>query len=166
MKKIIILLLISSTFLTACAFQSKDNDKNIEQNSNTQISTDNTKVNAKVKVFDGSYRDNKVFTSATLLKNYTEIIVSNVTETTFDFIIYQVVDSESGDKEVLIDKNTATFIGDGTIAIYEGKEYTLNFTFPNYHNSLPVVTDIEVTGVEQFKGNTYTNNGLPGHEFN
>lgn len=99
------------------------------------------------------------------MKTYCEVSISNVTDTSFDFTVYEVVDSQKVEKKVSFLKNTAVFIDDGTTAAFYGNDYTLNFTFPNNHNALPDVTDINISGFDILEGNTYSNNGIPGHEF-
>lgn len=138
---------------------SKDKDKN---NASEKI----TKVNSKVKLYEGTYFDNRRFGENTL-NNYCEVVISNITNTSFDFTVYEVnaSDGKKENKKVIFIKNTAVFIGDGTKAAFYGKDYTLNFAFPNNHNAYPVVTDIEISGFEPLKGKTYVNNGIPGHEF-
>jgi hypothetical protein len=124
-----------------------------------------TKVNSKVKLYNGTYFDDRRF-GDNILKNYCEVVISNVTNTSFDFTVYEinVVDGKK-DKKVIFLRNTAVFTGDGTKATFYGNDYTLNFTFPNYHNSYPVVTDMKISGFKPLEGKTYVNNGIPGHEF-
>lgn len=191
MKKIVIFLLVSTTLLTSCISQRESNtgdisnkshketiqninnadDKNYptqstqDEDDKNNISPETTKVKGKVQLYEGSYRDARCYITQPMLKSYNEVIISNVTDTSFDFTSYQVVDAEKGEKKIIFHKNTAIFIGDGTIAAFYGKDYTLNFTFPNYHLALPAVTDIEISGFDPLEGNTYVNNGIPGHEF-
>lgn len=124
-----------------------------------------TKVNSKVKLYNGTYFDDRRF-GDNILKNYCEVVISNVTNTSFDFTVYEVnvVDGKK-DKKVIFLRNTAVFTGDGTKATFYGNDYTLNFTFPNYHNAYPVVTDMKISGFKPLEGKTYVNNGIPGHEF-
>ncbi|WP_411682110.1 hypothetical protein [Clostridium thailandense] len=129
-------------------------------------SKNSTKVNSKVKLYNGTYFDDRRF-GDNVLENYCEVVISNVTNNSFDFTVYEV-DVQAGKKEnrkVIFLKNTAVFTGDGTKAAFYGKDYTLNFTFPNNHNAYPVVTDIKVSGFKPLEGHTYVNNGIPGHEF-
>lgn len=126
-----------------------------------------TKVNSKVKLYAGTYFDDGVYGEESK-KNYCEVVISNITNTSFDFTVYQVkvnVSNGKKDRKVIFLKNTAVFIGDGTKAAFYGKNYTLNFTFPNYHHAYPVVTDMEISGFQPLEGNDYVNNGIPGHEF-
>ena len=125
-----------------------------------------TKVNSKVKLYDGTYFDNRRY-GEYILRNYCEIAISNVTNTSFDFTVYEVnnLDGKKEDKKVIFLTNTAVFTGDGMKATFYGNDYTLNFTFPNDHNAYPAVTDMEISGFKPLEGNTYCNNGIPGHEF-
>ncbi|MDT8717128.1 hypothetical protein IAI10_10710 [Clostridium sp. 19966] len=126
-----------------------------------------TKVNGKVKLYAGTYFDSGVY-GGKIKNDYCEIAISNITNTSFDFTVYEVkVNVSNGKKarKVIFLKNTAVFIGDGTKASFYGKNYNLNFTFPNYHNAYPIVTDMEVFGFQPLEGKDYVNNGIPGHEF-
>ena len=125
-----------------------------------------TKVNSKVKLYEGIYFDARRY-GENILKNYCEVVISNITNTSFDFTVYEVnkLDGKKEDKKVIFLTNTAVFTGDGMKATFYGKNYTLNFTFPNYHHAYPAVTDMEISGFEPLKGKTYVNNGIPGHEF-
>lgn len=146
----------------------KDVSKNINnstQATNEQNSVDEkvTKVNGKVKLYEGTYFDDGVYKD-TILKKYYEVVISNVTNTSFNFTAYEV-DRDTKNREVIFIENTAVFTGDGTKATFYGKNYTLNFTFPNNHGAYPVVTDMEISGFKPLEGKTYVNNGIPGHEF-
>lgn len=135
---------------------------------NEQVAEDKkiTKVNSKVKLYDGTYFDDKRFGENTL-KNYCEVSISNITNTSFDFTVYEVnkLYGKKEDKKVIFVTNTAVFIGDGMKAAFYGNDYTLNFTFLNNHNAYPAVTDMEMYGFKPLEGKTYVNNGIPGHEF-
>ncbi|MGH4124267.1 MAG: hypothetical protein ACREV6_15180 [Clostridium sp.] len=125
-----------------------------------------TKVTSKVKLYDGTYFDNKRF-GEHMLTNYCEVVISNVTNTSFDFTVYEVnvVNGKKENKKAIFLTNTAVFTGDGMKASFYGNSYTLNFTFPNYHGAHPAVTDMEISGFKPLEGKTYVNNGIPGHEF-
>ena len=124
------------------------------------------KVNSKVKLYDGIYFDDKRY-GENILKNYCEVVISNITNTSFDFTVYEVneLDGKKENKKVIFLTNTAVFTGDGMKATFYGKNYILNFTFPNNHNAYPAVTDMEISGFQPLEGKTYVNNGIPGHEF-
>lgn len=123
-------------------------------------------VPATVILYEGTYFAEEVYKMAADLGDgiYCEIDISNITDTSFDFTVYEVNESEEP-RSMIFKTHTAVFQGDGTTAVYNGKEYTLNFTFPDYHTSLPHVTDMEVTGFALLEGETYMNNSVPGHEF-
>ncbi|MCY6960640.1 hypothetical protein [Clostridium brassicae] len=125
-----------------------------------------TKVNSKIKLYKGTYFDDSVYRDTTL-KKYCEVVISNVTNTSFDFTAYQVNVLSTGKKsrKAIFLKNTAVFTEDGTKAIFHGKNYTLNFTFPNYHGAYPIATDMKISGCKPLAGKNFVNNGIPGHEF-
>lgn len=151
----------------------KNSTQTAETSQNEQAVKDKNinsqKVNeiyGKVKLYEGVYFDDRRF-GEDGVKNYCEVEISNITNTSFDFTIYEVNESEGKkeNKKVIFLKNTAVFIGDGTKAAFYGKEYTLNFAFPNKHNAYIVVTDMEISGFKPLEGKTYVNNKIPGHEF-
>lgn len=134
---------------------------------NNNVSQKITKVNSKVKLYAGTYFDSGVY-GENGKKDYCEVVISNITNTSFDFTVYHVTENMPNgkkDREVIFLKNTAFFIEDGTKAAFYGKKYRLNFTFPNNHNAYPIVTDMEISGFQPLEGNDYVNNGIPGHEF-
>lgn len=127
--------------------------------------SEETGVPAKVKIYEATYFAEAVYRNVNLETEwppYCEIDISNVTDTSFDFTVYQITNNE---RELIFKTHTAVFNGDGTTAVYNGQEYTLNFTFPNSRNSLPDVTEIQVTGFAPLEGETYLYNQVPGHEF-
>ena len=94
------------------------------------------------------------------------LVVSNVTQTTFDFTIYKI--SPDPDKEVselVFRTHTAVFTGSGDTARYDGEKYTLNFSFPNDHGAAPDVTVIRISGFAMVEGREFLNSGVPGYEF-
>ncbi|MCY6485541.1 hypothetical protein OW763_14495 [Clostridium aestuarii] len=121
---------------------------------------------AGLKLCEGAYRDERIFGGDPILKvkNYCEVVISNVTNTSFDFTVYEV-DRKTENRKVIFLTNTAVFTGDGTEATFHGNNYTLHFTFPDDHGAYPVVTDIKISGFEPLEGKTYVNNGIPGYEF-
>lgn len=136
---------------------------NNSSNSNNNYLPTPSKTQSKVQLYEGVYFDVKRF-GEVQLKNYCEVIISNITETSFDFTVYQV-DLDKYEREIIFNTNTAIFIKDGTVAAFYGKDYTLNFTFPDNHESHPVVTDMKISGFAPLEGKTYVNSGIPGHEF-
>ena len=175
-KNLVLILCLSLIFILVGCNSNKKANKSIESTKispNDQVVKDKnnisqkiTKVSSKVKLYDGTYFDDRRF-GENILKNYCEVVISNITNTSFDFTVYEVneLDGKKKNKKVIFLTNTAFFTGDGMKATFYGKNYTLNFTFPNNHNAYPVVTDIEISGFEQLEGKTYVNNGIPGHEF-
>lgn len=121
-------------------------------------------VTAAIQLYAGSYRDNSVFIPENGWNDYYSLVISNITDTSFDFTIY-LMDYTDSIKETIFATNTAVFTGNGTSAFYDGTQYDLTFTFPDYHNALPDVTDIQVSGFWAVEGITFANNGVPGHEF-
>lgn len=126
-------------------------------------------VKAKVQVYAGAYFDSRCY-GENRPNPYNEVVISNITSTSFDFTVNEVeyVDIKNSAKQtrkLIFKTNTAYFIEDGTKAAFYGKDYTLKFRFPNNHDAFPVVTDIKITGFKTLEGNTYINNGIPGHEF-
>lgn len=126
-------------------------------------------VKAKVQVYVGAYFDSRCY-GENRPNPYNEVVISNITDTSFDFTVNEleytdIKNSAKQTRKLIFKTNTAFFIEDGTKAAFYGKDYTLKFTFPNNHGAFPVVTDMKITGFKPLEGNTYLNNGIPGHEF-
>ncbi|MDF2988797.1 MAG: hypothetical protein K0R50_4307 [Eubacterium sp.] len=154
---------INNTNSVQSQADSSQNEQPVKDENKAQQNED--KVIGKVKLFDGVYYDDRRI-GDNILKDYCEVEISNITDTSFDFTVYEVnVEEGEKNKKVIFRTNTAVFTGDGMKAAFYGKKYTLEFTFPNYHNAEPLVTDIEISGFEPLEGKTYANNGIPGHEF-
>ena len=131
-------------------------------------SQEETGVPAKVRIYEATYFAEAVYRNVNLETEwppYCEIDISNVTDTSFDFTVYQVTNHQEHQRDLIFKTHTAVFNGDGTTAVYNGQEYTLNFTFTNNRHSLPDVTEIQVTGFAPLEGETYLYNQVPGHEF-
>ncbi len=142
-----------------------DNNKQTEENSDNNFQEKKDTVKSKVKLYEGTYFDDKVF-GENALRNYCEIEISNITDTSFDFTVYEVnVSDEKEDRKIIFNKNTAVFTGSGTEAAFYGKDYTITFKFPDNHLAYPIVTDIQVSGFGALEDGTYVNNNIPGHEF-
>lgn len=125
-------------------------------------------VPAKVRIYEATYFAEAVYRNVNLETEwppYCEIDISNVTDTSFDFTVYERTFDGEPQRNLIFKTHTAVFNGDGTTAVYNGQEYTLNFTFPNDRHSLPDVTEIQVTGFAPLEGETYLYNQVPGHEF-
>ncbi|MBE6067042.1 MAG: hypothetical protein E7211_04970 [Clostridium lundense] len=141
----------------------KDENNTSPEKDKDNASVQTAKVSGKVKLYAGTYFDDRRF-GDNILESSCEVVISNIKDNSFDFTIYQV-DAKTKNKKVMFLTNTAVFIGDGTKAAFYGKNYTLNFTFPNNHRAHPVVTDMMISGFAPLEGKTYVNNGIPGHEF-
>lgn len=133
--------------------------------SGCETSSDTNAVSAAVQLYTGYYRDSSIFTSEDGWSDYYALAISNITDTSFDFTLYLMDGPTDVIKETMFATNTAVFTGDGTTAYYDGKQYDLTFSFPDYHNALPQVTDIQISGFWASEGITFANNGIPGHEF-
>lgn len=118
---------------------------------------------AAVQVYEGSYMDSSIFGDGEV-GNYYEVAVSNVTDNSFDFAIYET-NMGTGAQDVVYGTHTATFVGDGSEAVCNGSKLNLTFSFPDNHSTHPVATDMEVSGLSEISSISFVNNGIPGHEF-
>lgn len=150
--------------------QNEQKDSGKSTSKVTDVAKKENKVTGKVKLHNGIYFDDKVFLDGAgeiTLSQYNEIVISNVRNTSFDFIINEVKNGDNKkEKKVVFSKSTANFTGKGMEAVFYGKNSTIKFSFPNLHNSHPVVTDIKISGFKGMENKTYVNNSIPGHEFN
>lgn len=121
-------------------------------------------IKSNVQLYEGVYFDNRRYGGDETPETVYEVHISGVTETSFDFAIYEVHDA-TGEQKLIFKSHTAEFTGDGTTAAYYGKEYTLQFSFPDGHGSLPKVTEMKVSGFSPVEGILFVNNSVPGHEF-
>lgn len=129
------------------------------------IPQDLTPVAAQYQVYEGTYNDmnlNQAMSADGGSNSYCQIEVSNITDQSFDFTVYQLTD---GNKKELLDTRTATFVEDGTKAVSEKDGTNLVFTFPDSWNALPKVVEMQVSGLDVLEGNSYINNSVPGYEF-
>ena len=141
------------------------NNKQTEENAANDSQKQKDSVKSKVKLHEGIYFDDKCF-GENALKDYCEIEISNVTDTSFDFTVYKVnASNQKEDRKIIFLKNTAVFMRSGTEAAFYGNDYNLSFTFPDNHLAYPIVPDIQVSGFKPLEGGTYVNNRIPGHEF-
>lgn len=126
-------------------------------------------VKAKVNVYEGEYNQSNLYSGAPGTANEGYIVkVTNVTDTSFDFTIYLYTfdpDTSIQNEDLVFKTHTAVFIDDGTKAIYDGIDYDLTFTFPDYHSAYPEATDMEISGYAPVEGETFMNNQIPGHGF-
>ena len=92
---------------------------------------------------------------------YCEIWISNVTDTSFEFAIDEIV-METEERTELLPSGTAEIRDNGRTAVYKDENMTLTFSFPSEPHSFP--KDLTVTGMDKLEGNTYMNKDIPGHE--
>ena len=121
---------------------------------------------ASVQLYEGAYRESSYYDGNSEAKDYYSLNISHITDTSFDFVVCLMDGTTGNVKETMFAPNTARFAGDGTTAVFQGKQYTLTFTFPDDHGAYPDVTDIVVSGFSYLEGKTMVNNSVPGHEFN
>lgn len=128
--------------------------KSVSQSSKEQSGS----ILRAVELYGGEYNDSRIYgDNPECPANPCRVVVYNVTMVSFDFRIEQY-NPQTKQYEMIFKDHTAEFVGDGTSAAYYGKEYTLNFTFPD-------VTAIKVYGFELVEGIYFSNNSIPGHEF-
>lgn len=94
---------------------------------------------------------------------YDELIVCNVTDTTFDFTIIRR-NYETDESETIIPQSTAQINEDGISAAFCGEDFTLAFDFSDVANPLPVVVSVKVWGVDELEGISFFNDNVPGYE--
>ena len=157
--------------------QNSESKQYVETTQESQSETKNTssesyEVKAKVQLYDINYFDesilgfdeNKIVDGQYVADDYYELVITNITDTKFDFTIFKV-NAETGAGEEVFPTNSASFIGDGTTAAFSGNDYALSFSFPDDRSSFPVVTSIKVSGFSPIEGIIFTNNNIPGYEF-
>lgn len=138
-----------------------------EEEGKTSTQTPSETVTAQIQVYAGTYFDDGVYGDSNMegySKNYCEVIISNVTDSSFDFTVYDC-NYNTEERKLIFRTHTAEFIGDGTEAAFYGKEYNLKFTFPDNHSAHPAATDMEISGFHPLDGHTYVNNDIPEHGF-
>lgn len=117
-------------------------------------------------IYEGRYFDEKWYNYVDMPAEespliYCEIIISNVTDTSFDFAINEEV-MATGESTPVIPAGTATIEDAGARAVYKGDDMTLTFLFPDDQNTFP--QHLEISGLEKLENNVYMNNSIPGHE--
>ncbi len=122
---------------------------------------DSTKI-----IYEGRYFDEKWYYYVDIPAEesplvYCEIIISNVTDTSFDFVINEEV-MATGEITAVIPAGTAMIEDAGEKAVYKGDNLTLTFSFPDDQNTFP--QHLEISGMEKLENNVYINNSIPGHE--
>ncbi|RFZ76972.1 hypothetical protein DS742_21095 [Lacrimispora amygdalina] len=130
--------------------------------------TESDHVKANVQLYEGTYFDEGVYKYVDIPAAespfvYCEIMISNITDTSFDFSISETV-MATDESTIIFPTSTAYFTGDGTEAAYIGKDQTLHFEFPHDQDLYPIIRDMKVTGFPKLEGNNYINNSIPGHE--
>lgn len=152
--------------LTACSAKSETPSQSEEIVQDKEPVADVTAVSVQDMVFEGCYFDEGIYKYYDMPQSespfiYCEITVSNVTPTSFDFVISEKVMATEETQE-LVPLGTAVFIEDGTRAAYYGEDLTLYFSFPDEKDIYP--KHIKVEGLDKLEGNSYINNNIPGHE--
>ncbi len=137
------------------------------QSSTGDSANDSDGAGSSARVYEGGYYESACFECLMPeeLPNYYVLEITGVTEDSFNFSIVQLDRMTYAVLQTVL-TGTATMTEDGTGAVYEGANGDVYFSFPNYHNAYPDVTDIEVSGVDELAGKVMVNNGVPGHEFN
>jgi hypothetical protein len=130
--------------------------------------TESDHIKANVQLYEGTYFDEGVYKYVDIPTTespfvYCEIMISNITDTSFDFTISETV-MATNESTVIFPTSTAFFTGDGTEATYSAKDQTFHFEFPQDQDLYPIIRDMKVTGFSKLEGNTYINNSIPGHE--
>lgn len=142
------------------------------QTDTKKVFSESNEVKSKVQLYDINYFDqtilgfdeNNIKNGQYIANDYYELVITNVTDTKFDFTIFKV-NADTGAGEEVFPTNTALFTGDGTTAAFSANDNSLSFSFPDDRMSFPVVTSIKVSGFDPIKGITFTNNSIPGYEF-
>ena len=147
----------------------EDNRQNVAADNHETLKKENPmeeEYSPKI-IYEGCYFDSGVYqywTEMPLYESpmiYCEIWIRNVTETTFDFLIKEVV-MATDERTIILPLSTAKIVNNGWGAIYEGEEFTLLFEFPDSPDIFPKA--ITVDGWEKLEGNTYMNKEIRGHE--
>ncbi len=117
-------------------------------------------------IYEGRYFDEKWYQYVDMPPEesplvFCEIIISNVTETSFDFIINEEV-MATGEITPIIPTGTAVIESTGERAVYKADGQTLTFVFPDDEDTFP--KHLEITGLKKLENNVYLNNSIPGHE--
>lgn len=143
-------------------------DNNIQSDTNNSTENDNIQfdTNVTVNLYEGDYNDSELYLYREDMYGffYYQVVISDVTDSTFDFHI-NYVDFVTQSKEEVCAKNTANFIENGNKAISYVNGSELYFEFPNGRNSLPDVVQISIKGLDIIDGIIFENNGISGKEF-
>lgn len=136
------------------------------QSSTGGSSDDSDGAGSSARVYEGAYREAACFEGRPPeeLPDYYALLIMDVTDDSFTFYIDQFDRMTSSLLQTVL-TGTATITEDGAGAVYKGADGDVYFSFPDYHNAYPDVTDIEVSGVDELAGKVMVNNCVPGHEF-
>lgn len=140
------------------AFEEADPDKSLPSESEENA--------VREKIYEGRYFDEGVYQYIDIPESespliYCEVLISNVTDTSLDFIINEKV-MATGESSVLVPAGTAMLEEKEAKAVYHGENLTLTFDFTNEPELFP--KHLKVSGLEQMEGKSYVNNTIPGHE--
>lgn len=161
MKVIIIICLMSCFLLGGCT----DGDTGLKEEASGEEETVDVKTE-EIKIYEGRYFDEGYYryvdippTESPLI--YCEVFISNVTDSSFDFVIYETV-MATDESNVLVPESTAVLEEGEPKAYYHGKDFNLSFEFPDAPEVFP--KHLVVGGLERMEGKSYINNSIPGHE--
>lgn len=117
-------------------------------------------------VYEGRYFDERWYDYVDMPAEesplvYCEILISNVTADSFDFVINEEV-MATGETVPVVSAGTAAIEGGGKSAVYKDDNMTLTFTFPDDRNTFP--QHLQILGLEKLENHVYMNNSIPGHE--
>ena len=145
---------------------SESNLDNTAANSEQSMTEDDSTVSAAVQLHVGPYKETDYFVAEGLeeLPEYYELYIANVTDTSFQFTV-NLLDSITGGVNETVISGTAEFSGNGQEAVANVSGSDIYFSFPDYHNAYPDVTDIVVSGIPAIEGKVMINNAVPGHGF-
>jgi len=121
-------------------------------------------ADADKTIYEGCYFDERWYDYVDMPAEesplvYCEILISNVTDISFDFSVNEKV-MATGEIHSVIPVGTAVI--DGENAVYKDNDLTLIFTFPDDPKTFP--QHLEISGLELLENNIYLNNTIPGHE--
>lgn len=180
MKKYLGVCILLSLVLSGCNFHDiEDESKGMFGSSEVKTNIGQTEestnldevmvVDAKVKVYEGTYMEEMGLFDANLegkTLTYYCIQTTNITINSFDFQII-AVPVENGnvrdDMSTVFKEGTAHFIEDGKKATDHGESEDLYFFFGDDQVE-PTLGKMQIEGVEELEGKVYINNSIPGHE--
>ena len=174
MNKKTFISLVSSSLLVLSLLSGCENTitSNTSESKSSSSNTESSQVKSALNLYEATYfdvsvyggQDDKIENGVYQMDDYYNVDTSHVTDTSFNFSVYKV-DGTTEERSLIFKEHTAVFTGDGTTAVYNGEKYTLNFSFPDIHETHPDIADMQVTGFPPLEGVTLVYNGIPGHEF-